>query len=279
MLTENEIATIFRKLKSLSGTLFEINKKAMDMLCNGFVFQREDKNEKDLYIELFDYENPENNLFEMVNQMEIEEYHLRIPDGILYINGIPVVVLEFKSAVNENTTVSDAYTQLTVRYQRDIPSLFHFNAFVVISDGVNNKYGSLFAPYDFFYAWRRIEHDSKEVDGISSLTTMIKGLFRKDRLLAVLRDFIYFSDQNEKKVVARYPQFFASELLLDNIIDHSKPQGDGKGGTYFGATGCGKSFTMVFLSRLLMKNKTLKSPTIIVITDRTDLDTQLSPLF
>lgn len=279
ILTQNEITMIFRKLKNLSGTLYEINKKAMDMLSNGFIFQREDKNEKDIYIELLDFDNIDNNLFKIVNQFEIEEYHLRIPDAVVFINGLPVVVLEFKSAVNENTTVKDAYTQLTVRYQRDIPSLFHFNGFVVISDGVNNRYGSLFAPYDFFYGWRRVEFDSKEVDGISSLTSMINGLFRKDRLLSVLRDYIYFADRGERKIVVRYPQFFASELLLKNIKEHCKPLGDGKGGVYFGATGCGKSFTMVFLSRLLMKDRILKNPTIVLITDRTDLDNQLSSLF
>ena len=89
----------------------------------------------------------------------------------------------------------DAFTQLTVRYRRDIPELFKYNAFVVISDGANNKYGSFFSPYDFFYAWRKIEADDKEMDGINSLTTMVKGLFRKERLLAVIKDFIYFPDK------------------------------------------------------------------------------------
>lgn len=96
-----------------------------------------------------------NNLFRIVNQLKIQGSERRIPDGIVYVNGLPVVVLEFKSAVKEDTTIMDAYTQLTMRYRRDIPDLFRYNAFVVISDGVNNKYGSLFSPYDFFYAWRK----------------------------------------------------------------------------------------------------------------------------
>lgn len=133
-------------------------------------------------------------MFKIVNQFEIEGINnqLRIPDGIVFINGIPVVVLEFKSAVKENTTIMDAYTQLTVRYRRDIPELFKYNAFIVISDGANNKYGSFFSPYDFFYAWRKIEVDDKELDGINSLVTMVSGLFRKERLLAVIKDFVYF---------------------------------------------------------------------------------------
>ena len=96
-------------------------------------------------------------------------------------------VLEFKSAVKENTTIMDAYKQLTVRYRRDIPELLKYNTFVVISDGANNKYGSLFSPYDYFYAWRKVESEDKELDGINSLVTMMKGLFRKDRLLAVIK--------------------------------------------------------------------------------------------
>jgi hypothetical protein len=112
-----------------------------------------------------------------VNQLEIQgREHNRIPDGIVYINGIPLVVLELKSAIKENTTIEDAYKQLTVRYRRDIPELFKYNAFVVISDGVNNKIGSLFSPYEYFYAWRKVESTDREVDGISSLITMVKEL-------------------------------------------------------------------------------------------------------
>lgn len=175
----------------------------------------------------------------------------------------------------------DAYTQLTVRYKRDIPELFKYNAFIVISDGANNKYGSFFAPYDFFYAWRKINHDDKELDGISSLVTMVKGLFKKDRLLEVVKNFIYFPDSSDRdvKVVCRYPQYFAASKLFENIKEHMRPEGDGKGGTYFGATGCGKSFTMLFLTRLLMKSTHFNSPTILLITDRTDLDDQLSKQF
>lgn len=92
----------------------------------------------------------------------------------------------------------DAYKQLTIRYRRDIPEIFKYNAFVVISDGANNKYGSFFSPYDFFYAWRKINSDDKELDGINSLVTMVKGLFRKDRLLEVIKDFIYFPDNSDK---------------------------------------------------------------------------------
>lgn len=282
-LTTTEVDGILLRLKSISGTIYEANKAFCKLLCDGFILNREDRSQKDLYIQLVDYDHPENNVFKIVNQFEIEGVgsQLRIPDGIVFLNGIPVVVLEFKSAVKENTTIMDAYTQLTVRYRRDIPELFEYNAFLVISDGANNKYGSFFAPYDFFYAWRKIEADDKELDGISSLVTMVSGLFRKDRLLAVIKDFIYFPDSADKdtKIVCRYPQYFAATKLFKNIKRHLKPEGDGKGGTYFGATGCGKSYTMLFLTRMLMKSPYFHSPTILLITDRTDLDDQLSKQF
>ena len=282
-LTTTEVDGILLRLKAISGTLYEANKVFCKLLCDGFILNREDRTKKDLYIQLVDYQHPENNIFKIVNQFEIEGVggQLRIPDGIVFLNGIPVVVLEFKSAVKEHTTIMDAYTQLTVRYRRDIPELFKYNAFLVISDGANNKYGSFFASYDYFYAWRKVESEDKELDGISSLVTMVNGLFRKDRLLAVIKDFIYFPDSSDRdtKIVCRYPQYFAATKLFENIKKHLKPEGDGKGGTYFGATGCGKSYTMLFLTRMLMKSPEFHSPTILVITDRTDLDDQLSKQF
>lgn len=282
-LTESEINSIILSLRTVGGTMYEANKAIMSMVIDGFVFNREDRNQKDIFIELLNYEEPEQNIFKIVNQLEIEgyNYQLRIPDGIIYVNGLPLVVMEFKTAIQENTTIMDAYTQLTVRYKRDIPEIFKYNAFVVISDGANSKYGSLFTPYEFFYAWRKVNDDDKEMDGINSLYTMMDGLFVKDRLLAVVKNFIYFPDfsDNNTKVVCRYPQFFAANNLYENVKVHMKPNGDGKGGTYFGTTGCGKSYTMLFLTRMLMKSSYFKSPTILIITDRTDLDDQLSKQF
>ena len=282
-LTESEIDSIILSLRTVGGTLYESNKAVLSMIIDGFVFNREDRNKKDIFIELINYREPNKNIFKIVNQLEIEgyNYQIRIPDGIIYVNGLPIVVLEFKTAIQENTTIMDAYTQLTVRYQRDIPEIFKYNAFVVISDGANSKYGSLFTLYEFFYAWRKVHDDDKEMDGINSLFTMIDGLFAQDRLLAVIKNFIYFPDATDKntKVVCRYPQFFAANNLYENVKAHMKPHGDGKGGTYFGTTGCGKSYTMLFLTRMIMKSSYFKSPTILIITDRTDLDDQLSKQF
>jgi len=142
--------------------------------------------------------------------------------------------------------------------------------------------GGLYAPYEFFYAWRKVTgNESIEKDGINSLHTMLQGLFNKARLRDVIRNFVFFPDTSkaEIKIVCRYPQYYAARKLYQSIKTSRKPEGDGKGGTYFGATGCGKSFTMQFLSRLLMKSVDFESPTIVLITDRTDLDDQLSQQF
>lgn len=282
-ITQSEVESIiFSLVRASHDPLYDANREMLTKIREGFVFRRDDKTKKDLFIRLIDFDIPDANIFKVVNQVEIQgTEQLRIPDAIVYVNGLPLVVIEFKSATRENATIFNAYEQLTVRYTRDIPDLFKYNAFVVISDGVNNKYGSLFADYDYFYAWRKLDDGVDEVDGINSLYSLVKGLFRRDRLLAVIKDFIFFPDQTTKdvKVVCRYPQFFAASKLLANIKLHQKPEGDGKGGTYFGATGCGKSFTMLFLTRMLMRSEYFKSPTVILITDRTDLDTQLSSTF
>lgn len=282
-ITDGEVdSIIFSLVSSSHDPLYEANKALYTKIVDGFIFRREDKTKKDLFIRLIDFSDIDNNIFKVVNQFEIRgTQETRIPDGIVFINGLPLVVIEFKSAVKENTTIHNAFEQVTVRYTRDIPDLFKYNAFVVISDGVNNKYGSLFADYDYFYSWNKVGDEEALAEGINSLYSMIKGMFRKDRLLNIIKDFVFFPDssKDELKVVCRYPQFFATTKLFENIKEHQRPTGDGKGGTYFGATGCGKSYTMLFLTRMLMRSEYFKSPTILLITDRTDLDNQLSKTF
>lgn len=306
-LTAHEIDTVIRQLESLpAADLYESNKRIHKLVSDGLLLKREDPTQKDLYLQLIDYTdlpqqrqpNPDEvphivaeervpygrelNRYRFVNQLEIMGNEKRIPDGILYINGLPLVVFEFKSAIRETATLHEAYVQLTTRYRRDIPELLKYNALCVISDGVNNRMGSLFAAYEYFYTWRKITgNEAIEPDGIDTLHTLIQGLFDKSRLRQVIRHFIYFPDVSRQgvKIVCRYPQFYAALKLYHNIKAHRKPLGDGKGGTYFGATGCGKSYTMLFLSRLLMKSLAFASPTLVLITDRTDLDDQLAGQF
>ncbi|WP_370292091.1 type I restriction endonuclease subunit R [Thalassolituus sp.] len=313
-ITEAEIVSVINRLDRLpAADLYDSNRSIHKLVADGFLLKREDRSKKDLYVQLIDYAGlpeqrlPEDgevesidanapeyqianntaaygtaNIYKVVNQLEIEGKEKRIPDAILYINGLPLVVFEFKSAVREEVNIEEAYKQLTVRYARDIPELMKYNALCIISDGVNSRMGSLFAPYEFFYTWRKVTgNETIEQDGINSLHTMIEGLFDHTRLREVIRHFIYFPDtsKRQEKIVCRYPQFYAANKLYQNILRHRKPEGDGKGGTYFGATGCGKSYTMMFLTRLLMKSVEFESPTIVLITDRTDLDDQLSGQF
>ncbi|MEA4936677.1 MAG: HsdR family type I site-specific deoxyribonuclease [Paludibacter sp.] len=309
-ITINEVKSVILQLKSLPASdLYESNKTFMRMLSDGFILKREDRTQKDIYIQLINYagldkhrqpdeeqlisvasapvetyghtSQSDTNIYKFVNQLEISGTEKRIPDGIVYINGLPLVVFEFKSAIREEATIYDAYKQLTIRYRRDIPELFKYNAFCVISDGINNKAGSFFAPYDFFYAWRRVAGLAKDVDGIDSMFTLVQGMFNKNRLRDIIRNFIYIPDsgKKEEKIVCRYPQYYAAKTLFESIKKARKPEGNGKGGTYFGATGSGKSFTMLYLTRLLMKSEYFESPTIVLITDRTDLDDQLSTQF
>jgi len=281
-ITAEEIKQIILNLERLpTSDLYESNKTFMKWLSDGFVLQRDDRSQKDIFIQLIDYSKTNNNLYKVVNQLVIEGTEVRIPDLIVYINGLPVVVFEFKSAIREEATIHDAYRQITTRYRRDIPQLFKYNAFCVISDGVNNKMGSFFAPYEYFYAWRRISGQTKEVDGIDSLYTLAEGVFNQNRLRDIIKNFIYIPDtsKRDEKIVCRYPQYYAANILYNNIIEEQKPKGSGKGGTYFGATGSGKSLTMLFLTRLLMKSVYFSSPTIILITDRNDLDDQLGSQF
>lgn len=283
-ITNNEIDGVIRSLTGISiNPLYDANKQAFKKIVYGETLVREDRLQKDFWCQLIDFEHPENNIYKVSNQVVIKgPVNKRIPDTIIFINGLPMIVWEFKSAIKEETTIHDAYTQITTRYTRDIPELFKYNAFVVISDGVNSKMGSLFAEYEHFYAWRKVNEDDDIVDGVASLYTMIDGLFTHERLLDVIQNFIFFPDDNTKrniKIVCNYPQYFAATKLKKNVLVHRKPIGDGKGGTYFGTTGCGKSYGMLFLTRLLMRDAELRSPTVVLITDRTDLDDQLSNSF
>ncbi|WP_151087135.1 type I restriction endonuclease subunit R [Hymenobacter baengnokdamensis] len=304
-----EAQAVVKQLRALPASdLYESNKAVMRLLADGFILKRDNPDQKDIWVQLLDYagltrqQQPaldqlphlaaeaaapayaaaaDNNIYRFVTQLEIVGSEKRIPDGILYVNGLPLVVFEFKTAIQPDCTIHDAYVQLTVRYERDIPELFKYNAFCVISDGVNNKAGSFFAPYEFYYAWRRVAGLAQDVDGINTLYTLVEGMLDRTRLRDIVRNFIYLPDSSKRneKVVCRYPQYYAAHKLYNQIWAARKPAGNGKGGTYFGATGCGKSYTMLFLTRLLMRSEDFASPTVVLITDRTDLDDQLAGQF
>ena len=283
-LSEIEMQKIINKLALIQSTpLYLGNRETFWLVNEGFDLVRDDRSQVALHVDYIDFDHPENNIFKVVNQYSVQGEHLRRPDLLVFINGIPVAICEFKSAINEDTTIADAWKQITIRYARDIPKLLKYCFLSVISDGANTKLGSIFTPYEFYYAWNKANETDKVSNGISSLLTMIEGVFAKDRILQILRDFIFYPDDSKKNeaIVCRYPQFFGANKMLDRIRNHMWPLGDGKGGTYFGATGCGKTYTMLFLSRLiaLRDNEAFSNPTIIILVDREDLDTQTSEEF
>lgn len=245
-------------------------------------------------VALIDFENPGNshNIFRAVNQFTVEytnngQIKTRRPDVLLFVNGIPLCVIELKNPANANATIYDAWEQINIRYWRDIPHLLHYCPLACISDGVKTRLGTVRTPYEHFYAWRRVNDGDK----ISTLPfeetqTMIKGVYSPNRFLEIFRDYIYFQDSeydsDEHEIVCRYPQFFAARLLKQSITK-SIIQKSGKGGTYFGATGCGKTYTMAFLARQLAMRCTdvpeIGSPTIVMIVDRDELQKQGAKLF
>lgn len=278
-----ELEKIINKIKYVPNkSLYIRNRETFLLINEGFDLVR-DNNKNALHIDYIDFENPENNIFKVVNQYTVQDVRERRPDMLIFLNGIPVAIFEFKSAIRETTTIYDAWKQISIRYNRDIPALMKYAFMSVISDGANTKLGSIFTPYEYYYAWNKVNAEEKVSNGISSLITMIHGAFSKERLIAILRDFIYYPDSSDKElaVITRYPQFFAANKMLENIKNHLKPEGDGKGGTYFGATGSGKTNTMLFLSRMLGTHyrNIFKSPTIIILVDREDLNIQTSSLF
>lgn len=262
--------------------------KVYGWLSNGLQFRTKSSSAK--MIQLIDFENPYNNLFKVVNQFSVEyinngETKTRRPDVLLYVNGIPVCVIELKNPADAHATIMDAWEQINIRYWRDIPALLHYCPLACISDGVKTRLGTVRTPYEHFYAWRRVEDGDKvSTMPFDELETMVKGVYRPDRFLEIFRDYIYFQDRDydseEKEIVCRYPQFFATRLLRESVLKSVEIK-SGKGGTYFGATGCGKTFTMAFLARQLSMRcaHELGSPTILMIVDRDDLQNQGAKLF
>ena len=243
-------------------------------------------------VALIDFDNPKNNIFRAVNQFTVEytnngQTENRRPDILLFVNGIPLCVMELKNPADAHATIHDAWKQINVRYWRDISHLLHYCPLACISDGVKTRLGTVRTPYEHFYAWRRV-NDGDKVSTLpfEEMQTMIKGVYSPERFLEIFRDYIYFQDSEydseEREIVCRYPQFFAARLLKKSIVK-SVVEKSGKGGTYFGATGCGKTYTMAFLARQLALRCTdvpeIGSPTIVMIVDRDELQKQGAKLF
>ena len=287
-LTEAEVDGIVANLRNTGGQNdYHALQNTFLLYRDGYDFTYSDGRGNPFRLEYIDFEHPDHNIFRCVNQFVMEQgRENRRPDILLFVNGIPVCIIELKNPTKQNATIRDAHTQICTRYMRDIPSLLKYCALAVISDGAKNALGTTYTPFEFFYEWKKIDNEDKTGKGLDTLRTLIRGALSPERILEILRDYVYFPDPTKEddttEIVCRYPQFFATRKLRDHILDHLRSVGgDGKGGTYFGATGCGKTYTMLFLARQLALRckEQLGSPTILIIVDREDLETQSGKLF
>ena len=277
-------------LKNIDNpSLFERNHVVHKWLTDGI--QVEDyHSDVNPLIRFIDFDNIKNNVFQVANQLKFKESrNLRIPDVILFVNGIPLVIFELKSIeYNEDTFIERAYEQLGRNgeadgYRFDIPTLFNYNAFLVISDGANNKVGTLTSDITRYNEWKSIDGEAGYKKNYAyKLDVLLEGLLKPERLLDVIKNNLFFMNSDKEKpvkILSQYHQYFGVKKAYDSIKHSLKPQGDGKAGIVWHTQGSGKSFTMVMLAHKLITDLQMKNPTIVVLTDRNDLDNQLFGTF
>lgn len=272
-LPDDAIQDALFKLKNFeNGELVQKNAVFMDYLQNGIpVRYFVDGEERSSIVYLVDYKNPDNNSFIVANQWTFIENSNKRPDVILFLNGLPVVLVELKSPSREETDASEAYRQLR-NYMIEIPSMFIYNAICVMSDQLTSKAGTITSGEDRFMEWKTKDGDYENTQ-YAQFDTFFEGMFQKARLLDIIKNFICFSNEgiNSFKILAGYHQYFSVKKAIDST-KHATVT-DGKGGVFWHTQGSGKSLSMVFYAHLLQQ--ALDSPTIVVITDRNDLDDQL----
>lgn len=272
-LREEAIQEAIKSLKNIEiGNLVQRNEVFMKYLQNGISVNYFDgKEDRSNVVYLVDYKNPDNNSFIVANQWTFIEKSKKRPDIILFLNGLPVVLMELKSPSREETDLSEAYKQIR-NYMIEIPSMFVYNAICVISDQSVSKAGTITSGEDRFMQWKT-KDGSYENTQHAQFDTFFEGMFQKDRLLDIVKNFICFSNEGIKsnKILAGYHQYFAVRKAIKSTIEATKT--DGKGGVFWHTQGSGKSLSMVFYAHLLQD--ALDNPTIVVLTDRNDLDDQL----
>lgn len=263
--------------------LIDNNQAFHKMLVDGIDIGYHDQNGQMKYqkVRIFDFDNPENNDFLAVNQYTIIESNVqKRPDVIIFINGIPVVVIELKTISDDKVSIDSAYNQIK-NYQTSIPSLFVYNAFNVLSDGLHAQVGTLTSQRDRYTAWRTIDGDTIAPIDEPQLDTLIKGMFEKKRLLDIIKQFILFQNNDKEviKIIAGYHQYHAVNTALTRTHQAISEKGDRRIGVIWHTQGSGKSLSMVFFAGKMVISETLNNPTILVITDRNDLDDQLYQTF
>ncbi len=274
----------FRKVSQvihLTPNLVSNNKVFHTYLRDGIdvEYLREDGSVAGDKVKIVDFKNSENNDFLAVNQFTVIENNInRRPDVVIFINGLPLVVIELKSPGDEKATVESAFNQIQT-YKKDIPSLFVYNELSIISDGLEARAGTISANFEWFTRWRTVDGKELVPNSTPQLETLIKGLFEKDRLLDLINNFIVFESDGEEitKKAAAYHQYFATNKAIESTLEATKKEGDHKAGVIWHTQGSGKSLTMTFYAGKIIQE--LNNPTLVVLTDRNDLDNQLFGTF
>ena len=273
-----------RKLRQLATpSLVEENRRLHRFLVEGVPVEiaREDGGTRYEYARLIDFDRPDANDWLAVNQFTvIENQNNRRPDVVLFVNGIALTVIELKNPGDENATLDGAFNQLQT-YKDEIPSLFRGNVLLAISDGILARVGSLTANFERFMPWRTVDGSAVAPKGVPELQTLLAGIFEKSRFLALLRDFTVFGDTGTglAKIIAGYHQFHAVGHAVERTVAAASPQGDQRIGVIWHTQGSGKSLLMVFYAGRIIAHSAMENPTIVVITDRNDLDDQLFGAF
>lgn len=282
--SETALREAVRSLRMGSGSLAEENRRFHSFLISGVPVREQDRESgavSEQRCRLVDFSNPANNDFLAVNQFTVQNGSVvKRPDLVVFLNGLPVVVWELKNAGNEQADLTKAYHQLQT-YQSSVPALFFSNAFLVVSDGINSAAGTLTSPQDRFTAWRSADGEHRDDRSVPSYRTLIAGMFAPDRLLRIIGSYLFYQDTpaGPRKILAAYHQFFAVEKALVQTRRAAKEDGDRRIGVVWHTQGSGKSLSMVFYARQLFADPALSNPTIVVITDRNDLDDQLFQTF
>ncbi len=274
---------IRRLLASETGSLVEENRRIHRLLTDGVPVEYRNGDGRIVgdKVWLLDLDNVEANDWLAVNQFTVVEgSQNRRPDVVLFVNGLPLAVLELKNAAAENATIADAFNQLQT-YRAQIPGLFRTNAVLVTSDGIEARIGSITADQERFMPWRTVTGEDFAHRGQPELETLLRGVFTRENILALIRDFIVFGDAGVGpfKIIAGYHQFHGARKAIAQAVEASGPEGDRKIGVIWHTQGSGKSFLMAFFAGLAVKSPELENPTIVVLTDRNDLDDQLAATF
>ena len=287
-LSEKAIDEAVYKLKSFEHPNLEIaNKEIYQMLIEGVKIEVRDKDgqRRGKILKVFDFENPQNNEFLIVNQFTVQGIDkIRRPDLVVFINGIPVAVFELKNPVIEEATIRAAYEQLQ-EYKKDIPEIFKYNQILVISDLSEARYGTISSPWEWFKVWRGIEREDEKLKGMSELEVLVKGLFQKRRILDIIENFIVFEADSEKDVskytkkIALYHQYFGANKAVESTLKAAALKGNKKIGILWHTQGSGKTLSVVFYVNKIKELPELNSPTIVFLTDRNDLDNQFYKTF